>query len=244
MITLSGQNVIDILLYNPICSPTSGAPSINDYITIFIDGNGGCSNFESSPILTYRIQDISPTFGTSGTTVYSVTLDRNVPDFTGIAPEASYCRVLIYPSTMTQLYDTVTPAPYWQTDTLNFESPCDVSARENTLIWNMNIPWSVSPAGLFSNQYEDYSYYGSVSYIGTKEYLGYQEPSGQTDNALVYYYNSFDEQIVVTPKEQKAIAIIHYTNQDIDNVYGEKFATTHSTLKIQLIILDLQETLN
>jgi hypothetical protein len=24
---------------------------------------------------------------------------------------------------------------------------------------------------------------------------------------------------------QKAIAIIHYTNQDIDNVYGEKFAT-------------------
>jgi hypothetical protein len=31
---------------------------------------------------------------------------------------------------------------------------------------------------------------------------------------------------MVTPKDQKAIAIIHYTNQDIDNVYGEKFATT------------------
>ena len=226
MTTLSGQTVINILLSNPICSPTSGTPSINDYITIFLDGNGGCSVFESSPILTYRIQDISPTIGTSGTTVYSVTLDRNAPDFTGIAPTASTCRALIYPSTMTQLYDTVTPAPYWQTDTLNFESPCDVSNRENTLIWNMNIPWSVSPAGVFSSQYEDYTQYGSVSYIGTKEYLGYQEPSGQTDNAPVYYYNSFDEQIVVTPKEQKAIAIIHYTNQDIDNVYGEKFATT------------------
>ena len=43
---------------------------------------------------------------------------------------------------------------------------------------------------------------------------------------MTYYYNSFDERIFVRPKEQKAIAIIHYTNQDIDNVYGEKFATT------------------
>jgi hypothetical protein len=35
MTTLSGQTVINILLSNPICSPTSGTPSINDYITIF-----------------------------------------------------------------------------------------------------------------------------------------------------------------------------------------------------------------
>jgi hypothetical protein len=134
-------------------------------------------------------------------------------------------RALIYPSGMTQLYDTITPAPYWQTDTLNFESPCDVSNRENTVIWNMNIPWSVNPAGLFSSQYEGYGDYGSVTYLGTKEYLGYQEPTGQTDTSRVYYYNSFDEEIVVTPQAQKAIAIIHYTNQDIDNVYGEKFST-------------------
>ena len=89
----------------------------------------------------------------------------------------------------------------------------------------MNIPWSENPAGLYPSTYESYANYGSVSYIGTKEYLGYQEPSGQTDTSKVYFYNSFDEEIVVTPKEQKAIAIIHYTNQDIDNVYGEKFAT-------------------
>jgi hypothetical protein len=153
-------------------------------------------------------------------------LDRNLPDYSNIAPAGSYGRVLIYPSSMTKLYDTITPAPYWDTDTINFESPCDISKRENTVIWNMNIPWSVSPAGVFSSTHEGYNQYGSVSYIGTKEYLGYQEPSGQTDNGLTYYYNSFDERIFVTPKEQKAIAIIHYTNQDIDNVYGEKFATT------------------
>jgi hypothetical protein len=126
---------------------------------------------------------------------------------------------------MTQLYDFITPAPFWETDTLNFESPCDVSNRENTVIWNMNIPWSVNPAGLDNNAWEGYNQFGSVSYIGTKEYLGYQEPSGQTDTSEVYYYNSFDEKVVVTPKQQKTIAIIHYTNQDIDNVYGEKFGT-------------------
>ena len=89
----------------------------------------------------------------------------------------------------------------------------------------MNIPWSESPAGLFNNTYEDYTKFGSVTYIGTKEYLGYQEPSGQTDTSEVFYYNSFDEKIVVQPQEQKCIGIVHYTNQSIDNVYGEKFAT-------------------
>jgi hypothetical protein len=126
---------------------------------------------------------------------------------------------------MTQLYDFNTPAPYWSNDVLNFESPCNVAQRLDTPIWNMNIPWSENPAGVFTSSYQGYDMYNSVTYIGTKEYLGYQEPSGQTDTSKVFYYNSFDEKIIVTPKNQKAIAIIHYTNQNIDNVYGEKFST-------------------
>ena len=222
MTTLSGQT--QIILDIDVCSPTTGTPSIGDFVTIIYNGNGGCSTVETFPVLTYMIQDMTPATGTTGTT-FTITLDRNVPDYTGLVSSGEMGKVLIYPSGMTVLYDFITPAPFWQTDTLNFESPCDVTNRENTLIWNMNIPWSESPAGVFSSTYEDYTKYGSVSYIGTKEYLGYQEPTGQTDTSEVYYYNSFDEKVVVTPKEQKAIAIIHYTNQDIDNVYGEKFAT-------------------
>ena len=218
--SLSGQSSINIEL--DFCSSTTGTPAINDFVTIFFDDNGGCGDFETYPVLTYKIQSMNPSTGTTGTTGYTLTLDRAVPNLTAFTGNA---RALIYPSGMTVLYDFVTPAPYWQTDTLNFESPCDVTNRENTLIWNMNIPWSENPAGLFSSSYEDYTNFGSVTYIGTKEYLGYQEPSGQTDTSEVYYYNSFDEKIVVKPQEQKAIAIIHYTNQDIDNVYGEKFAT-------------------
>jgi len=225
MTTLTGQTTLNIELDPAFCAITSGTPSINDYITLIFDGNGGCGNIGTYPVLTYRIQDIDPTTGTTATTVFTLTLDRSLPDYSSIAVSGNMARALIYPSGMTQLYDTITPAPYWQTDTLNFESPCDISNRENTVIWNMNIPWSVNPAGVFSSQYESYNSYGSVSYLGTKEYLGYQTESAQTDTSLVYYYNSFDEQVVVTPREQKAIGIIHYTNQDIDNVYGEKFST-------------------
>lgn len=202
---------------------SSGTPSINDLVTIVYDGNGGCGDFGTNQILTYKIQDMDPVTGTTGST-FTLTLDRPLPKFDNLL-SGNIARLYVYPSGMTQLYDFVTPEPYWQTDTLNFESPCDVSNRENTPIWNMNIPWTESPAGLLSSTYEDYTKFGSVTYIGTKEYLGYNGDSGQTDTSEVFYYNSFDEKVVVRPKDQKAIAIIHFTNQDIDHIYGEKFST-------------------
>jgi len=222
--SLSGQTFLDLEFDGSAPVTTTGTPSVGDFVTLII-GEGSLGGVQTFPVLTYKIQAINPTTGTSATTYWTFTLDRAVPDLTSFNVSGEISRVLVYPSGMTVLYDFITPAPYWQTDTLNFESPCDVVNRENTLIWNMNIPWSESPAGVFSATYEDYTKYGSVTYIGTKEYLGYQEPSGQTDTSQVYYYNSFDEKIVVKPGEQKAIAIIHYTNQDIDNVYGEKFST-------------------
>lgn len=225
MSTLSGQTSMEIEFDNaPGSCLSSGTPQINDFVTIVYSSGGTCGTFDTSQILTYKIQNMNPVTGTTGST-FTLTLDRALPNFDNLNAQTYFARLYVYPSGMTQLYDFVTPAPYWQTDTINFESPCDVQNRENTVIWNMNIPWTESPAGLFSSTYEDYTKFGSVSYIGTKEYLGYNEPSGQTDTSEVYYYNSFDEKIVVRPQDQKAIAIIHYTNQDIDHVYGEKFAT-------------------
>lgn len=225
MARLSGQKSVDLVFDSSVCDATiTGTPKINDFITLVFDGNGGCGDFGTTQILTYKIQDMSPTTGSQGTT-FNITLDRELPTFDNLPTQTNFARAYVYPSGMTQLYDSVTPEPYWETDAINFETPCDVVNRENTLIWNMNIPWTENPAGLFSSIYEDYTKFGSVPYIGTKEYLGYNEPSGQTDTSEVFYYNSFDEKVVVRPQDQKAIAIIHYTNQDIDHVYGEKFAT-------------------
>lgn len=219
---LTGGTNLTVNLNTPICETTTGTPKISDYITIMCNETNTCGSVSASPILTYRVQSITPSSGTTGTTQYLLTLDRELPNFSS---KTSTSRVYFYPSGMTELYDTITPEPYWETDTLNFETPCDVSKRENTLIWNMNIPWSVNPAGVFSTTHRGYDTYASKTFLGSKEYFGYQSSSGQTDTGEVFYYNSLDEKISVKPENQKAIAIIHYTNQNIDHVYGEKFAT-------------------
>jgi hypothetical protein len=164
-------------------------------------------------ILTYRILQVC-----GGELV----LDRNTPDFT-IFNSSCQARALIYPSSMTEIYDSVTPSQHWNDDVINFESVCGID-QFDVKIWNMNIPWSENPAGLIPTTHQGFPYFGSASYMGSKEYFGYMSDSGQTDSSSVYFYNSFDDQITVTPKEQKSIAIIHYTNQTVDLFYGEKFA--------------------
>ena len=165
------------------------------------------------PMMTYRIIAYCNNV---------ITVDRNLPDFSSFSGSC-YSRTLIYPPNMTTLYDSITPAPHWNSDVINFETVCDIDEFD-VKIWNMNIPWSENPAGLYPATYEGYEYFGSIDYLGTKEYFGYASSLGQKDTSSVYYYNSFDEKITVQPEEQKAIAIIHYTNQTIDFFYGEKFA--------------------
>lgn len=164
-------------------------------------------------ILTYRIIDVCGSV---------ITLDRPTPDYSDLSSEC-IARVLIYPPSMTVQYDTYTPRPHWADNVIDFESICDID-QFNVKIWNMNIPWTENPAGLIPTLYEGYTQFGSIDYIGSKEYFGYNSSKGQTTTDDVYYYNSFGDKIIVTPEQQKAIAIIHYTNQTIDFFYGEKFA--------------------
>jgi hypothetical protein len=193
------------------CTPT---PVINTFVNV-----NSCFN-----ILTYKIVDIC---------LDVITLDRVTPNYSYILSACTYARTLIYPPNMSDLYDSVTPTQHWNTDVINFESVCNTDEFD-VKVWNMNIPWSENPAGLVetgNNAVQGYKTFGSKSYIGTKEYLGYMTSSGQTfidkdglvENS-VYYYDSLNNKIVVTPEEQKSIAIIHYTNNTIDFFYGEKFA--------------------
>jgi hypothetical protein len=230
--TVNSNYVIDVcnlcatdivpIIYD-YCAPTSGTPSVGNYVTILYDGIGGCGNITGNfPILTYKIQ------GITGTTIQ---LDRYLPNFSGMSC-CGNARLLIYPSSMIDLYDTSTPQSYWPTSVINFESICDLG-NTDVKVWNMNIPWSVNPAGLIPGLNEGYEGFGSIEYLGSKEYFGYQEISGQTfwinstntsASTDTFYYNSFDNRIDVQPYEQKAIAIVHYTNNAVDSFYGEKFA--------------------
>lgn len=197
----------------------SGTVTPGMFMTLFTNGNIS-PVAGTSPLFTYLV--IGVTGNTASATTVTVQVDRGLPNFAAMGlPGAG--RVLFYPSGMTALYDTATPETYWQNDVINFETNCDVSARD-VKIWNMNIPWTESPAGVFSNTYQDYNLYKSTGYTGTKEYFGYNSNDGQIDTDSTYYYNSFAEKINLSPSDQKSIAIVHYTNQAIDNFYGEKFA--------------------
>ena len=164
-------------------------------------------------MLTYRIVNIC---------LGVVTLDRPAPNFTNLITEC-YGRVIVYPPNMTTIYDSYTPSRHWNDNVINFES-VNYTDEFDVKIWNMNIPWSENPAGLISSISKDYTNFGSVAYLGTKEYFGYGSSSGQIDSSSTYYNNSFGDKINVTPEQQKAVGIIHYTNQTVDFFYGEKFA--------------------
>jgi len=164
-------------------------------------------------MLTYKIVNIC---------LGEITLDRPTPNFINVT-NVCYGRVIVYPPNMTTIYDSITPSRHWNDNVINFESVC-YTDEFDVKVWNMNIPWSENPAGLISSISKDYTNFGSVAYLGAKEYFGYASSSGQTDSSSAYYFNSFGDKITVKPEQQKAIGIIHYTNQTVDFFYGEKFA--------------------
>ena len=214
--SFNGNSSIMTLTSNPCSDSASGTTiSAGTLVTIYMSGGSSCGCIRSCyPVLTYQV-----TAWNSGT--LQLTVDRLLPDLNGLGYTGT-ARLFFYPSGMTG-YDLPTPMNYWSDSVINYESVC---TPEDGLvkIWNMNIPWSENPAGLLTTQDKSFENFGSVDYISTKEYYGYMSSSGQTDTSGTSYYNSFYEEIIVTPEEQKAIAIVHYTNNTIINFYGEKFA--------------------
>ena len=217
--SLASGTTFDVVSGN--CDPSiTGTPSLNQIVTLFLDNTGTCGVVDFPyPILTYKV------CGVTGTTIE---VDRVLPDFSSFVGSGT---AIFYPSAMTPYYDSYTPEPYYDGGVFSFELNCEIQ-QANVPIWNMNLPWSETPAGLTYTTYKDHNEFGSINYIGTKEYLGYQSDTGQTfENKTgatfatnTFYKNSYQEQIDVYPSEQKVISIIHYTNQGIDNFYGEKFA--------------------
>ena len=206
-------------------SGTSQYPSVSGTVTsgmfmVLFVNNSFDPVSNNTPVLFYSV--VSVTGNSSTASTITVQVDRELPNYSSMG-YSGFSSVMFLPKNMTDLYDTFTPEPYWATDVFNFETNCDVSQR-NVNVWNMTIPWTETPAGVFNSTYQDHNKYASSAYTNIKEYLGYNSANGQEDTSESFYYNSFAEKISVTPTEQKAIAILHFTNQAIDNFYGEKFA--------------------
>ena len=129
-----------------INTSVSGTVTPGMFLTLFSTDNIQPLS-AATPMFTYLV--VSVTGDSSTATTINVEVDRNLPNFNSMGLSGS-SSIVFYPSGMTVMYDTFTPEPFWATDVFNFETNCDVSQR-NVYVWNMNIPWTESPAGLFSN---------------------------------------------------------------------------------------------
>lgn len=146
---------------------------------------------------------------TPGSTI--VELDRNLPYL-------DYSDILIHyyifdPNI--DYYSQTNAEILWDYENLSFKMDC---LDEDTLVWNFNTIWSENVIGTQDNQ-QQYTDYCSYDYLGQKEYLGYnidcieETPSTNCDDKLL----GINEDYI------KAIGIIHYTNKNKNNFYGEYF---------------------
>jgi hypothetical protein len=176
-----------------------------EYITVVFDEfcttTSAISGNSSS--LIYKIESVS------GNTL---NLDRNTPNFTGLTGNiqvvCNKCEIE-YPAS--EAVDGCLPYPV---DNLDQQNP-----------WTLNIVWGQKPIGSdVGTTNESLSGYTGNRFISTKEFLGYTS-TGQTFENLTGgtitgfsstsvgtgFKNSFNELVEVTPKEQRSIAIIHYS---------------------------------
>ena len=173
-----------VVIEYDFCSQSSGVPNVGDFLYITFDEVATCDKIKGyHPSFAYKIRNISKTTNSNG---FLAELDRALPYYAKLGGSTSKGRCFIYPSGMTQLYDSYTPEPNWENDVFNFETVCDKSAQVDTLVWNMNIPWSETIAGVDA-AYEGFEKYGSYYYLGTKEYLGYTSKSGQYQILMVMF---------------------------------------------------------
>jgi hypothetical protein len=70
--------------------------------------------------------------------------------------------------------------------------------------WTLSTVWDKNPIGLVNT--------GTTNaYVGVKNLLGYSSSSGQTYNTGTTIYDTTGTAVTISPEEQKAIAILHYT---------------------------------
>ena len=209
-----GGDSITLSLTTPV--DNNGDISIGDYVVFYTSSN--LDPIQSNIVtLTFKITGIILASQT-----ITLFLDRNLPNY-GVLGLQGIVRAFVYPPTLAPFYDYETPDGYYANDGFNFENNCDSNGKD-VKIWNLNNPWRESLAGTFTSTNKGFTDYGSYNYLSTMEYLGYLSNDGQVENTSTYFINSLGEKINVLPDHQKCISIIHYSNNTIDNFYGEKFA--------------------
>ena len=144
----------------------------------------------------------------TGTSANEIYLDRNMPNFSGQTGTArvvcNKCK-LEYPQEA-EVADVCSPA-----------APDNLAQHDP---WQLELVWTDEPAGLDTLSDDEYiSGYTGSQFASLKEYLGYTSNTGQTFTNTTggtisnptSYTNTFGEKVDVKPANQRAIAVIHFS---------------------------------
>lgn len=201
----SNNNKTLEVIKNTTYGSNTNEPSIGDYILVnwsnpYITSN---NNFNDGVIdddalmvfIWYKITNID---GLLSDNTLTLTVDRDLPNFgTGLTTQYSYGAIFPKFNSMEGFYNSIYKSDYWENDVLNFDKNCNTPPLESN-IWNLNILYTEDIAGTKNNNkqlkdQESSKYGGFLRYITTPEF------------------------------NHKNIGIIHYTNYNPSNKYGEKF---------------------
>lgn len=174
-----------------------------EYVTLTFESLSGTTITGKTNSLIYKVLSVS------GNTL---TLDRNVPNLTGLTGNAQVvCNKFSN-----------------ETSSGNLIYPIDYTQQLNS--WRLNTVWTDKPIGADNNGAdENLNGYTGNRYASVKNLLGYTK-TGQTFTNLsggtitgTTFKNSFDELIVVSPSEQRCVAILHYSELGDISVDPERF---------------------
>jgi hypothetical protein len=215
--------------------------SFNDceYITVVFNQFGGTD--PNYPVITGQSSSlIYQVVGVSGNTI---TVDRNLPNFSGCSGNAQ----VVCNSCENEYPIDSEISPYC--------SPNDIDPSQQLNPWTMNIVWDKKPIGFdVPGSDENLTGFTGNTHVSTKQFLGYTTSSGQTwvnstggtITGVTSYYNSFDEEIIVTPEEQRTIAIIHYSElgdlvNDPERFYKYDDYISTNNVEVDALLEDVNE---
>lgn len=189
----NGNNIIDLHTQNF---------SNGDFLIIRFDNDSTKNTNHPAQWLTYKIKR---RIGNS-----SVELDRSLPnyiDYTGIYEYPFY----ILPKNDGSFFDS-NDTLVWDYNTLTFKQEC---IDDNYNFWNFNIVYQENVIGTTLTQF-DFTKYKSFDYIGQINYLC------EKYNSLIAV-KTCDDSDFKKDTFLKNIGILHYTNKNLKNHYGDYF---------------------
>lgn len=189
------------LIKAPTYGTSSQEPQVGDVLLVkwsysFDTIGYNVSGSTPTPYLIYKIE--SKTGQLSDDTL-EVTVDRNLPNFSGLTSGVTYAGALAYYDFINFSGDSVfnlTPTEYLDESVLSFLQNCQCP----TIVfpfWNLTVIYTEEIAGVAAENLK-YSDFNSKTYGGFVSYIQNHAPT------------------------YKKLGVIHYTNSSPANVYGEE----------------------